>query len=87
MFDFNKAKEKASKPDEKQPIFVSRNMLDEMKQHLPHKLYDELEIRYELGFMHEVLGHKNYKEEVDTIMKAKRSLSTVPVIEYQLKHK
>ena len=69
------------------PIFVSRSMLDQMKEFLPFKLYDQLELRYELGFMHEVLGHDNYKEEVDTIMKAKRSLSAVPAIEYNIIHK
>ena len=73
--------------DEKQPIFVSRALLEEMRQYLPFKVYDQLEINFELGFMHKILGDKNYKEEVETIIRAKRGLSAVPVIEYEIKHK
>ena len=84
---FDNAEEQGKKVDQKMPIFISRTMLDQMKEFLPFKLYDQLELRYELGFMHEVLGHDNYKEEVETIMKAKRSLSAVPSIEYNIIHK
>ena len=84
---FDNAEEQGKKVDQKVPIFVSRTMLDQMKEFLPFKLYDQLELRYELGFMHDVLGHKNYKEEVETIMKAKRGLSVVPTIEYNIIHK
>lgn len=83
----NNADKVPEKNEEKQPIFVSRKMLDEMKNHLPYELYDQLEVKFELGFMHAILGDKNYKEEVETIMKAKRATSNLPVIEYKLKHK
>ena len=73
--------------DEKQPIFVSRTLLEEMRQYLPFQVYDQLEINFELGFMHKILGDKNYKEEVETIIRAKRGLSAVPAIEYEIKHK
>lgn len=72
--------------DKKYPIFVSRNILDQLKEHLPYKLYDQLELKFELGFMHEVLGHDNYKEEVETIMKAKKCFA-VQEIDYKIKHK
>ena len=58
---FDNAEEQGKKVDQKMPIFVSRTMLDQMKEFLPFKLYDQLELRYELGFMHYFLGHKNYK--------------------------
>lgn len=72
---------------EKLPVFVNRDYLEKIRKILPEKLFNELELKYELAFMHGVLGHKNYKEEVDTIIRAKRGLSAVPAIEYNIKHK
>lgn len=75
------------KNEEKYPIFVSRDFLDKVRNVLPEVLFEELELNYELGFMHNVLGHKNYKEEVETIIRAKRGMSPIPAIEYNIKHK
>lgn len=79
--------EKKERETKKQPIFVSFDSLKEMEKYLPKKLYEELEIKLELGFMHEILGHERYKEEVETIIRAKRGLSSIPVIEYKIKHR
>ena len=37
---FDNAEEQGKKVDQKMPIFVSRTMLDQMKEFLPFKLYD-----------------------------------------------
>lgn len=81
------AMEKPTDKNQKYPIFVSFESLQDMKKYLPQKLYDDLELRMELGFMHGILGHERYKEEVETIIRAKRGLNTIPQIEYKIKHR